>query len=225
MKFPKRRKRFIKKRTVLLIVLCITLGFYVAYKVYKAPSKRVVPWVVVDAEDSNKKFISKETFISQIQQKQRLITTEVELKEKIVLDNSWGSMDLFKKVQNINFTGKGLYTVDLSQLKPANITLNPEKKHVAIKITKPAVEMVSIIEDKTVYETPQNGLLRFGEIKLTSAEQQLMTKTVKDKMSEKMLEKQYFDQATSNTEKALTQLVHSILKDQSSSFKIDIEFQ
>lgn len=218
--------KIIKKRTLLLIVLCLCVGFYIAYSIFVGSKKGNDTWMVPDVSNISKKFITKETLISKIQQKQELVTMEMEMSEKVVLDDSWGNLSIFKKVQNIDFTGTGTYSIDLSSLKPENIDFQNNNKNVVIKIPAPSVKAITLDESKTIYETPDKGILRFGEIKLTPAESQIMTKSVKEKMSKKMEEPEYYNQAKSVSEQTLKNLVQSILDtDYKNKYTIDISFQ
>ena len=211
----------IKKRTILLSVLCIILGFGVAYKLYVAPSSSN-SWTISKTQDGSKKYISKETLVSDIKQKQKLITTEVELKETITVDNSWGDWTIFKKIQNINFVGTGIYSVDLSNLSSKSLDI--KNNIITVTLPYPAVEMINTDPDKTSYEKTDNGILRFGEIKLSTEDQQLLQKTVESKMKDKMLETQYYDTAISNSEKSMVNLIKSIVNSTNPSYTIKIKF-
>jgi hypothetical protein len=215
-------KLTLKKSTVLLIVLCFIMGFAIAYRIFVVPNSSSNPWIILKTEDGSKKFISKETLVSSIRQRQKLITTEVELNERMTADSRWGDWDIFKKIQNINFVGTGLYSVDLSNLSIKNIDIN--NKTVTITLPSPAIEMVTTNPDKTSYEKTDNGIFRFGEIKLSTEDQQLLQKTVESKMRDKMLEKQYYDTAIGNSEKSMISLIKSIVNTTNFSYIIKIKF-
>lgn len=217
-------KFFIRKRTIVLAVLCIFLGSLISYKLYDTFKSDSKPWIVANADETSKKFITKDTLIKKIEQKQKLITTEVEISEKVTLDNSWGNLSIFKKIQNISFTGRGTYIIDLSSLKSKNISLDFKHNSLIVKIPKPKVDMITIDDSKTVYETPEKGLLRFGDIKLTPQDQEIMLGNVKKKMSEKMLESEYYDKALANSKKSVKSLITSIVNSNDSSYTITIEF-
>lgn len=211
-----------KKRTILLLVLCLIVGFGIAYRIYVLPNSSSKTWTISKTEDGSKKFISKETLVSAIKQKQKLITTEVELNEKITVDNSWGDWSIFKKIQNINFVGTGLYSIDLSTLSSKNIDI--KENTITVTIKNPAIEMININHDKTSYEDTDKGLLRFGEIKLSTEDQQLLEKTVESKMREKMLEKQYYNTAISNSENSMVNLIKSIVNTKGSIYTVKVKF-
>lgn len=206
-----------------MALLFIVLLSFFSYKLSGFLKGNSKPWIVVDANDASKKFITKDTVIKKIQQKQKLITTEVEISEKTTIDNSWGNLGIFKKMQNISFTGKGVYVVDLSLLKSSNISIDSSNNLIVVKIPKPKVELVTIDESKTVYETPEKGLLRFGDIKLTAQEHEAIIENVKKAMIEKMNETDYSNKAIENSRKSMETIIKSILNN-NSKYTIKIEF-
>ncbi|URZ18423.1 DUF4230 domain-containing protein [Clostridium felsineum] len=216
----------VRKRTFfLVIILCIAVGFFVAYNIFnKISSSSSKPWIVADADNISKKFISKETLIKKIQQKQRLITTEAQVNEKVTIDNSWGNLDIFKKIQNISFTGTGTYSVDLSTLKNDNVNIDNKGKKITLNISSPQIEAISIDDSKTQYQT-DNGLLRFGEIKLTTEEHEAIMDNVKKDMKSKMLEQPYYNNAISDSEKAIKNILNSILENSDVKYSISINFK
>lgn len=213
-------KIFIKKRTIFLIVLCLLIGSFALYKFYDNSNSH--PWTISKTEDNSKRFISKETIVKSIKQKQKLITTEINMNETMAIDNSWGDLAVFKKVQNIDFVGTGIYTVDLSDLSSKNIEI--KNNIIKISIPKPSVESITLDENKTVYNKTDRGLLRFGEIKLSTEDQQLLLKTVKDKMKDKMLEENYYNTAINNSKKSMINLLNSIIDKTNNAYEIQINF-
>lgn len=217
-------KLVVRKRTILLIVFCIILGSFISYKLFDTFKSNNKPWIVANADQPSKKFITKDALIKKIDQKQKLITTEVEISAKATIDNSWGNLSIFKKLQNISFTAKGTYIVDLSNLKSKNISLDLNHNSLTLKIAKPKVDTIEIDDSKTVYETTEKGLLRFGDIELTPQDHELMLEKVKKEMNEKMLEKKYFDKALDNSKKSIKSLVNSLINTGNSNYLVNIEF-
>jgi hypothetical protein len=218
------KKRVRLKTLLVFMILCIAGGFFIAYKMYNPAKEVSVPWVAPDISNPSKKFIAKETLITQIQQKQELIPLEIDLTEKVVINDSWGKFEAFKKIQNVYFVGKGIYSVDLSKLSVSNVELDNNKGVINLSIPKPIVKGIVMDEKKTIYETVQTGLLRFGEIKLTTPESQAMLNEAKISMKSKMTSSELFDQAVKSSEWAIKDLIKSILTDHF-SYNIVIEFK
>lgn len=214
------------KSLFLLMIISLAAGLYTGYRIFKIPSKAAEPWVVPDSSNPNKKFISKETLINEIQQKQELIPLEVELTEKVTVDDSWGDLEVFKKFQNIYFTGKGIYSVNLDMLYEENLEVDNANKTITMNLPKPEIKTISIDEQKTIYETTQKGALRFGEVKLTPAEYQILFGHAKMNMTEKMSSSDLYEQATKGTESTLSKLISSIISTQTGEiYSIIVKFQ
>jgi hypothetical protein len=218
--------RIIKRRTIILIALCVGLGFFLGYKAFVSPQKTTETWVVPNVQDISKRFITEEALVNEIHQKQELITLEIQMTENVTLSNSWGNLEIFKKVQGINYSGTGSYTVDLSSLKAENIIIDDKNKNVNVKVASPTIKGVSISEEKTEYKTPENGLLRFGEIKLTPEENQMLLSSVKDKMLKKMSEQDFTSQAKASSEKTIKNLIQSVISNKTAEpYNIEVQFQ
>ena len=219
-------KKLIKKRTIFLIVFCVILGLFLGYRIFVGPKKEKATWTVPNINNPSKKFISKEALVNEIRQKQDLITLEVDMTEKVILDNSWGDISIFKKVQAVNFFGKGIYFVDLSKLQSEKISMESEDKKITVKIPAPAIKAIDIDEQKTTYQDPENGFFRFGEIKLTPAESQAMQSTVKDKMVKKLSEEEYKEKAKKSSEEIITKLVQNIISTETNSkYAVVVDFE
>ena len=219
-------KRLIKKRTIFLIISCVILGIFLGYRIFVEPKKEKATWVVPNINNPSKKFITKDALVNEIRQKQDLITLEVDMNENVVLDNSWGTLSVFKKMQTINFFGQGIYTVDLSKLQPGKVSLEDKTNKITIKVPLPKIKAIDIDNQKTIYQSPDNGFLRFGEIKLTPAESETMQATVKEKMIKKLSEDEYRDKAKKSAEETIIKLVQSIVGTESkSSYTITVNFE
>lgn len=218
--------RIIKKRTLILVLLCISLGFFLGYKVFVDSKKTKEAWIVPNLQDISKKFITEETLVNEIHQKQELITLEVQMTEKVTLDDSWGSLTLFKKIQSVNYAGTGTYVVDLSNLKAENIKIDNSSNKVTVKVSAPTIKDVNLNLEKTEYQTPEKGPLRFGEIKLTLEENQMLERNVKDKMLKKMTEPNFTDQAIKSTDDTLKSLIENILQNKTDDkYNVNVEYE
>lgn len=217
------------KRKVKLIILAIIIftagGFFIAYRIYHPAKQSSSQWIVPNINNPSNKYITKDALVKEIQQKNELISMETELSEEVTIDDSWGTLPIFKKIQNVQFTGEGIYTIDLSKLASDNLSLDNKNKSITITSPAPTVKSITIDEQKTIYETPEHGFLRFGEIKLTTAELQSIQSSAKSKMNEKMLSPELYTQAQNNTKTALSDFVKSLLGKEASSYTIDVQFK
>lgn len=212
--------------STVIAIIFMSLGFFTAYKLLIEPKQQPQQWVVPNLKDPSNKFITKETLINNLTQKQEFITLEVDLNQKVTIDNSWGNMAVFKKLQSIQFMGKGIFAVDLSKLTGEKIAVDKDKKLITLTIAKPYVKSIAIDEQKTIYESPERGILRFGDIKLTPEEYNVMMNEAKTKMKEQLLSKELYDSALKNSETSITNLVKTLFsEDTKNNYNINIKFE
>jgi hypothetical protein len=217
----KSRKRL--KLILIFMIACIFTGFLITHK-FNNPSKEAsTPWIVQDASNPSKRFITHDTIVNELQNKQELIPLELDLTEKVTISDNWGSADVFKKFQNVYLVAKGIYTIDLMQITSENVHINDNKKSLTINAPKPQVKAITIDEQKTLYETTQNGLFRFGDIKITAAEHQSILAKAKEKMDEKMCSSILYEEALKSSELSIKNFVIAVLG-RESNYNITVEF-
>ncbi|WP_035293367.1 DUF4230 domain-containing protein [Clostridium sp. KNHs214] len=221
----KKKNRFKTKLIILAILISTILGIYLGYRIFKKPSKGNKTWILPKI-NSSKKILTEEAIIKSMRDKSELITLETSLQQKIVIDDSWGSFSLFKKVQNINFFGDGVYCVDLSKISNDDIKVDNKKREITIKTSKPYVKNITIDETKTEYETVEKGILRFGEIKLDPSEYGVMMNEAKLRMVNEIKKSETFNRAEENSKNAITNFLQGILKKQSfESYNVKVDFK
>jgi hypothetical protein len=212
------------KLILILMIACTALGFIAAFKIANPSEETSAQWISPDTSNSSIRFITHDTILNELQNKQELIPLELDLTEKVTINDSWGEIEFFKKLQNVYLVAKGIYSLDLSQISSDNISLSSAKKSIIINAPKPTVKVITIDEQKTIYETTQNGILRFGEIKLTPSEYQRLLYKAKSIMNEKMYSSDLYEQAINSSEWALKNLIQALLgKD--NNYSITVRFQ
>ncbi|MEW9097192.1 MAG: DUF4230 domain-containing protein [Clostridiaceae bacterium] len=205
-------KKIVKNKTFIIIILSICLGFYGGYYFLVKGNTNSLPGMTKVVEKMSRKTITSEAIVNKLKEKQELIVMEAELEDQVMLDDSWGNFEVFKKITYINFAGKGAYTVDLSKIESSNVNIAQDNKVIYIKLPKPVVKSINIDEDKTTYKI-EKGLLRFGEIKLTPAENGVVTSKVKERMNEKLLDSSNMSKAEESSKKSLTEIIDNILNE------------
>lgn len=125
-----------------------------------------------------------------------------------------------KKVKGITFYGKGSYSLDFSNIDKGNIKIDKSQNSISITLPKPIVEDVTIYEEKTVYETTTNGLLRFGDIKLSPEQTISISKEVKKLMKDKMVEDELYSSAETNAKSSIEKLLRPLFPNESTIINI-----
>ena len=101
--------------------------------------------------------------------------------------------------------------MDLSTLSTSNLTIDKVKKEVILKLPNPEVYKISIDHNKTLYQETTIGLLRFGEINLSSEEYGLVENEITKDIATKMKETELYSKACESTTESMTKLLSSLL--------------
>lgn len=161
--------------------------------------------------DSNTfKIISEESLLKEIKNVNKIIPLEVELSKIITIDKSWGNLEVFQKFKRIKFFANCSYSIDLSNLTTNDINIDSKKNELSINFPNPQIFSINIDKEKTVYEDSSNGLLRFGEIKLTSEEFNLIQSEVQKNFEETMKDDEIYEKVLSNSKISIENLLNQI---------------
>lgn len=170
----------------------------------------------------NIKIISEESLVKEIKNVNKIIPLEVELSKTVTIDKSWGELEILKKYKRIRFFANCSYSIDLSQITTDDINIDNKNKELNIILTKPEIFSININREKTEYEESSNGLLRFGEIKLTSEEFDLIQEEVNKGFEETMKSDEIYNKVISNAKISLEKLLDQITEDK---MNINISFK
>lgn len=154
-----------------------------------------------------------------------LIVTEQELSVVSTITKA-GLFELgvFSKNQSVTYYGTGQYTVDLSNLSIDNITLDNANYTVTVTVPHPTLHEVIINTSKTVFGDTEKGLLAFGDIKLTTEENNKIMDEAHNKLMTRGLEKDCMNKADELTKYVVRDLFEVAIADISKMYKINIEF-
>lgn len=210
LKKGKKIKKFIKFSCFTLLSLAIIM---VIIKInLKNHSKGV----------NNLNIITQESIIDEIKNTNKIIPLEVELSKTITIDKSWGDLDIFQKYKRIKFFANCSFYIDLSSLKEENIIMDEDKKTLNVTVPTPKIFTIDIIRDKTIYEDSSNGILRFGEIKFTSKEFELIQEEVYKSFEKTLNDTEIYEKALSNSKTSLTNLLKKFM---GNDIEINISFK
>lgn len=201
---------------IFLILLLVLLG-YKLFLGYKSQSNNLK-----HSSIDNIKIISEESLVKEIKSVNKIIPLEVELSKLITIDKSWGGFDIFQKYKRIKFFANCSYSIDLSQITTEDIHIDDKNKKIDITLSNPDIYSININREKTVYEDSSNGLLRFGEIKLTSEEFDSIQEEVFKSFEETMRSDEIYNKVISNTKISLEKLLDQII---SEDIDINISFK
>lgn len=172
--------------------------------------------------DNSMDIISGESLINEIKNTNKLIPLEVELSKIITIDKSIGNLEILEKYKRINFFANCSYYIDLSIINDEDLKISKEDSTLDISIPKPEVFTITILRDKTIYEDTSNGLLRFGDIKFTSEEFDLIQENIYESFKETLQDEEIYNKAISNSKISITNLLEHLTANQ---FKINVSFK
>lgn len=92
--------------------------------------------------------------------------------------------DFMKKTQNVSYTGTGCFVVDLDRLTAANVVEDKEKKTVTIRIGHAYLESIDINPNNIIIDDVKEGLLAWGDIKLTVADYNTIERELRARLEE-----------------------------------------
>ncbi|MBK1813520.1 DUF4230 domain-containing protein [Clostridium sp. YIM B02505] len=218
--FKKLRKKTFN--IVLAFLVFTSFGCYISYRIIKDKETAKITKILPSNSNTKLSFITEESIVDKIQKVSKLVVVEVDLNEKMIIDNSWGDWDVFKKLQKVDYYGKGSYSIDLSSLDSSKVKIDKLNKKITISLPKPAANTPTIDYDKTTFESTEKGLLRFGDIKLTKDESAVIDKEVISRMDNKLKETALYDEAVKNGEDTIQDLIKPIVD---ANVKISIIFE
>ena len=164
-----------------LSLLCgVILGIALANPAPAEPS-RVVEYVV-DNSAAIRRLVLEEAVINGFAGAQRLIVMDVDLSENVIIDASFASCDVFRIAQEVTFHATGVYTTDLGLLSTGDIIFDEYRRNIMVRLPRPVIDSIAIHEEHTIFHSVERGALRFGDIRLTAAEQNEITRQVKESM-------------------------------------------
>ena len=209
-KFFKRLKRIIKVTFITLLFLSIIIF---VFKINMINSSK---------QDEILSITEEENLIKEIRNTSKIIPLEIELSKSITIDKSWGNLEIFQKYKRIKFFANCSFFVDLSNIKEEDIIVDKNKNIIDITIPNPQIFTIDIIREKTIYEDSSNGLLRFGEIMLTSEEFEAVQKNVYKSFEETLNQKDIYEKAIYSSKISLTNLLEKII---GNDININISFK
>lgn len=204
-------------RLILLIIFLIFI-FTIILNIYTKP--KISNNASTNLNSVN--IISEENLVKEFKNVNKIIPLEVGLSKTITIDKSFGSLDIFKKYKEIQFFANCSYYIDLSTLNINDITLDNFNNIIEIKVPYPEIFNISILRDKTIYSNSSNGLLRFGEIKLTQEEFDLIQNEVYKSFEETLKNDDLYNEAIENSKISITTLLNKLTN---KDVKIKISFK
>lgn len=134
------------------------------------------------------------------------------------------NLALFEKSKVIRSYGMGVFTVDLSKLSSADITLDTELHVVSIAIPHAALSYITVDVEKTEFEETKKALFAFGDIKMTTEHQNLLEQNIRDAMTQQLSSADMLERADIFALSQVHDLFAPIVRAVASEFTVSIVF-
>lgn len=135
-----------------------------------------------------------------------------------------GNLAIFSKVQNVYYFGTGVYTISLAELDEEDIVVDEDAKKVTVLIPHACLQYINPNLDQTLFEEAGKGLLAFGDIKLTTQEQNSLQQSVTESMRERLTQEDMFLGADEFAKVSAWEILFPLVASVSPSYSLEIAF-
>lgn len=133
--------------------------------------------------------------------------------------------DFMKKTQNVSYTGTGYFVVDLDRLAAANVVEDKEKKTVTIRIGHAYLESIDINPNNIIIDDVKEGLLAWGDIKLTVADYNTIERELRARLEEKFDTASNGQAADEAALKMVKEVYEPVVKAVDRRYSVAVQFQ
>ncbi len=166
-----------------------------------------------------------EAVLSAASEHQELIVMEQPLSITTTITKAGlGNLAIFAKIKEVTYYGTGVYTVDLSGMKEDRILVDEETCTVTVRIPHTVLQYVNPELSKTEFEDTENGLLAFGDLKLTPEETNLLEQSVYRAMEERLDSQDLYLEADRFAELKTWEIFQPLVSAVSPMYRVAIEF-
>jgi len=206
-----------KAIVIILLVVVVLVGAYIAIDKldFLAPSQSTS--FVYDDEDEQMEALKNielqitDAVLGEARETAELIVLERDITVTQTWDKSWWDWEIFSKTKKIKIHATGYYVVDLAGIDKDSITVDEDKLTVTIDVPDVKLKNVDIDLENTEFEDTKNGLLRFGEIKVTAEQSTLMLAKCEDVMETELSSDENLAKAQKSADKQLENLFANVI--------------
>lgn len=167
----------------------------------------------------------KNAILGEARQKQELIVMEQSLKIPTTFSKAGlFNLPIFSQVKNVTYYGTGIYTIDLSKLTSDKVDVDMDNNTVTVQIPHSCLQYIKPDIEKTEFEDTEKGLLSFGDIKLTTEEQNEVQQAALKTMRDRLIQNELFNKADNFASNNVWQLFQPVVNAVSPEFSVIIKF-
>lgn len=149
-------------------------------------------------------------------------TVSTQLTDSLIkkLDFDW-----LKKTQDVSYTGKGYFVVDLDNLTKDDIVQDKSKKVITIKIGHAYLQAIEINPEKIIIDEVKESLLAKGNIKLSVEDYNVIERELKIRLEDKFNSAANGQKADDIALKMVKKVYEPIVKAIDSEYSVSVEFK
>lgn len=149
-------------------------------------------------------------------------TVSVKLTDRLIeiLD-----VGFLKKTQNVSYTGTGYFVVDLDSLTRDDVVLDKDNKTVTILIDHAYLQAIEIDPEKIIIDEVKEGLLAWGDIKLTVSDYNAIEKDLKNRMEAEFNTASNAQAADDNALRMVKEIYEPVVKAVDAAYEVRVEFK
>ena len=149
-------------------------------------------------------------------------TVSVKLTDRLIeiLD-----VGFLKKTQNVSYTGTGYFVVDLDDLTRDDVVLDKNNKTVTILIDHAYLQAIEIDPEKIIIDEVKEGLLAWGDIKLTVSDYNAIEKDLRSRMVAEFDTAQNAQIADDNALRMVKEIYEPVVKAVDAEYEVRVEFK
>lgn len=149
-------------------------------------------------------------------------TVDVKLTDRVIeiLD-----VDFLKKTQKVSYTGKGYFVVDLDELSQNDVRVDKNNKTITILIEHAYLQALEIDPEKIMIGEVKEGLLAWGDIKLTVKDYNAIEKDLKNRMMGEFNTAKNAQAADDNALRMVKEVYEPLVKAVDASYEVRVEFK
>lgn len=167
-----------------------------------------------------------DAIMGEAEQHQEIIVMEQPLEISTTITKAGlGNLSIFSKTKNINYAGTGVYTVDMKGFTKDNVAVDTDKQVVTVTIPHSTLQYTNIDYDKCEFEDTEKGLLAFGDLSLTTEQQNELEKTITSEMKEKLNTEELLSKADEFAEMSVWNMFQPLVTAVSPTYTLEVQFE
>ena len=134
-------------------------------------------------------------------------------------------LGILTKTQNVTYTGKGYFVVDLDHISAENIITNSSDNTVTIKIGHHYLQAIEIDPDEIIVDEVKQGLLNWGKIKLTVDDYKTIEQELRSRLEETFNTVANGQEADDKALKMVKEVFEPLVKAIDRRYRVIVEFK